>query len=311
VKIAGWLLAAGLAMLAAGAAQAAPLKVYGNTTTLELAPVLLAARTLGPDVVTVTSGGIPDLYKLGGADAATNAETQALRVSVDHPDLRIIFTVAEGRYRIVARRSAGIAAVKDLKGRKIATFPNTSSAYYLHLMLAREGLSEADVTIVPVFPLSHLAAALKSGEVDAVTIWEPEIQNASDAIGADAVEFQDLAVYRELFNLNATASTLADPAMRARIVAFVRQLVKSSAQIRRDPKVAWPLVSAATGYDPQLLARVWRHEAFAGTLASDLLDVLEQEEPWVARERNRTPRTRAELAELIDPSVLAEALKAP
>ncbi len=242
---------------------------------------------------------------------ATNAETQALRVSVDHPDLRIIFTVAEGRYRIVARRSAGIAALKDLKGKRIATAPNTSSAYYLHRMLATVGLSEADVTIAPMFPLSRMPPALKAGEVDAVTIWEPEIQNAEYAIGADAVEFQDSAVYRELFNLNTTAARLQDPAMRARIVAFVRQLVAASEQIRRDPKAVWPLVAGATGYDPALISKVWRHEGFAGTLAADQLDVLEKEEAWVAKERNRSPRTRAELAALIDPTVLRDALKAP
>ncbi len=96
--------------------------------------------------------------------------------------------------------------------------------------------------------------------------------------------------------------------MRARIVAFVRQLVLSSEQIRADPKTAWPLVAQSTGYDPALLARVWRHEGFAGTLATDLLDA---EEVWVAKERNRAPRSRAELALLIDPSVLRDALKAP
>ena len=303
-------LAAAAGMLA-GAAFGAPLRVYGNTTTLELAPVLLAAQALGPTTATVSNGGIPDLFKPDGADVATNAETQALRASVDRPDLRIILTVAEGRYRIVARRSAGIATLKDLKGKRIATFPNTSSAYYLHRMLATVGLTDADVTTVPLFPLSRMAPALKAGEVDAVTIWEPEIQNAQDAIGADAIEFRDPSVYRELFNLNTTAARLQDPAMRARIVAFVRRLVQSSAQIRRDPKGVWPLTARATGYDPALLAKVWRHEAFAGTLAADMLDVLEAEEPWVAKERNRTPRARAELAALIDPTVLRDALKAP
>ena len=41
----------------------------------------------------------------------------------------------------------------------------------------------------------------------------------------------------------------------------------------------------------------------------DMLDVLETEEKWVAKERNHTPRTRAELAKFIDRSVVEEALK--
>src|SRR5690242_829280 len=110
-----------LAWLPSATAQ---LKIYGNTTTIELAPVLLA----------------------------TNAETQALRQSVDHADLRTILTVSEGWYRIVARRSAGISQLADLRGKRIATAPNTSSAYYLHKMLGTVGMITADVTVVPVTP---------------------------------------------------------------------------------------------------------------------------------------------------------------
>src|SRR5581483_3075446 len=51
------------------------LAVFGNTTTLELAPVLLAAKSVYPGKATVANGGIPNLWS--GADLATNAETQA------------------------------------------------------------------------------------------------------------------------------------------------------------------------------------------------------------------------------------------
>src|SRR5512139_2771296 len=78
--------------VAPAAAQDAsrPLRVYGNTKTIELAPVLLAADRIHKTPVTVSNGGIPNLFNPGEADIATNAETQALRQSVDHPNLRII-----------------------------------------------------------------------------------------------------------------------------------------------------------------------------------------------------------------------------
>lgn len=301
-----------IAVLIAAAAQAngidSTLRVYGNTTTLELAPVLLAADRVHGGDVTVRNGGIPNLFVHGEADVATNAETQALRESVDHPNLRIIFTVAEGFYRIVARRSAGIGKLEDLRGKRIATVPRTSSAYYLHRMLATVGLDESDVVIVPMVPLDRMPAALAKGEVDAVTIWEPEIERARELIGDDAIEFQDRSVYRELFNLNTTAEALADPEKRCTIVAFVRSLIEASKRINGQPQIAWPLVAKSTGYDTQLLSRVWHHEGFPGTLVPDLLDVLEAEEVWVAKERNRRPRTRAELAKLVDDSVVREAV---
>ncbi|MEJ0035507.1 MAG: nuclear transport factor 2 family protein [Gammaproteobacteria bacterium] len=303
------------AALAAGVVPATaqdasrPLRVYGNTKTLELAPVLLAADRVHKTPVTVTNGGIPNLFNPGEADIATNAETQALRQSVDHPNLRIILTVSEGFYRIIARRSSGVTKLEDLRGKKIATFGRTSSAFYLAKMLGTVGLKESDVTLITNVAMEKVPDAMKRGEIDAMTVWEPEIQNAQDALGADAIEFQDRPVYRELFNLNTTAENLANPAMRARIVSFVRSLIKASAHIRREPGDVWPLVAKATGYDAALIARVWHHEGYPGTLVSDVLDVMTEEEVWVAKERNRTPRTRAELASLIDTSVLKEAIE--
>jgi len=130
-----------------------PLRIAGNMTTIELAAVLLAANGLYRGQVTVINGGIPNLMR-GEVDAATNAETQLLRQSVEDPSLRIIYTEAEGFYRIVARRSAGIASVKDLRGKKIAIAPNTSAHYYLVKSLALAGVEEGMVTVVPVTPIT-------------------------------------------------------------------------------------------------------------------------------------------------------------
>src|SRR5690606_27879447 len=124
----------------------APLQVFGNLDTLELAPVLLAGATREAGRIDIKHGGIlslygqlsdlPNLKAQGRSHAATNSETQALRYSIANPDLRIIFTVSEGVYRIVARRSAGINTLADLRGKRIGTMPGTSSAYYLHRCLA-------------------------------------------------------------------------------------------------------------------------------------------------------------------------------
>src|SRR5437867_2989350 len=144
-----------------------PLRVFGSMTTIELSPVLVAANGIYPGPVTVSNGGVPNLTS-GAADVATNAETQLLRQSVDDPDLRVIFTVTENFYRIVARKSAGIQKVADLKGKRVTVPRNTSAAYFLAKMLATAKLTEADVTIVPIDPANQMSAALRDGRVDAV-----------------------------------------------------------------------------------------------------------------------------------------------
>ena len=294
----------------------APLAIHGNKTTFEIAPVLLASQR-GVVPSTVKMGGVPNLFgspnvsafaEPGIADLATNAETQALRVSSRNPDLRIIMTVSEGLYRIVGRRSAGIATLADLKGKRIATIPNTSSGYFLHKMLLSAGLTLDDVTMVPILPLSDMPAALAEGRVDAVAIWEPEMENAAHAIGADAIEFSGDGIYREVFNLNSTATVLADPAKRRAIVAYVAELIKASEDIRANPSIVWPLVADAGGYSLPVIEQAWPHQSFPALLVPDLLDVMAEEEIWLARTENREPRSREALSVLIDPSVLQEAL---
>ena len=95
---------AGLALSACatvGTAQGdpGPIAVYGNKQTFEIAPVLVAAEHYYAGEAAVHMGSlanlvgappVPGFGEEGEADVATNAETQLLRYSVDHPNLRIV-----------------------------------------------------------------------------------------------------------------------------------------------------------------------------------------------------------------------------
>jgi len=230
-----------------------------------------------------------------------------LRQSVDDPSLRVILTEAESFYRIVARRSAGIGSVKDLRGKKIAIAPNTSAHYYLVKSLALAGVDENAVTVVPVMPITRMSAALKNREVDAVTIWEPESENSAAALGSDAIVLQDRNVYRELFNLQTSTKVLNDATKRRALVEFVRSLVTASAGLRDRPLEFRPLLSSKLNHSEAVIERSWPQLRYRGSIAEDLLDVMTEEERWVAKERNRPPRGREQLAIFVDSSLLDQA----
>lgn len=320
---------AGLAMLGCGpaeepaapaspAAQAAPpplapIRVSGSYW-IELTPVLVAANSFYPEQLTVGEGGIPRITA-GEVDLATNAETQLLRESLNNPDLRIIATVTESFYRLVARRSAGIETLEDLNGKRIMAPANTSAHYYVVAMLRTVGLTDDDVEIVPLPPaqgdqtgMDQMSDALARGDVDAIAIWEPEPEDAIRTLGEDAIVFQDRSVYREAFNLHARAPDLADADKRRSIVAFVRALAQATEALQADPEPYWPHASSINGFTLEEIAWGWPEMEFPVRIIPDMLDVLEIEEVWVAKERNRTPRSREELAALIDRSVVEEAL---
>jgi NitT/TauT family transport system substrate-binding protein len=294
-----------------------PIAVYGNKQTFEIAPVLLAAERYYPGEASVRMGSIANLVgeppvpgfgEEGEADLATNAETQALRYSVEHPNLRIIMTVTEGLYRIVARRSAGIESVADLKGKRVATIPQTSSGYFTKLMLEDAGLSFDDIEAVSIVPLVGMTEALANREVDAVVIWEPESENAAQVLGDDLIIFGGEGVYRELFNLNSTVEKLADPDTRNKIVQFIRAILDASEEVREDPERAQELVRVAGEFDPQDVVDSWEHHAWLAAVPDDMLDVMVRQEQWLAAQAEREPRSREQLAQLIDTSAYEEAV---
>jgi NitT/TauT family transport system substrate-binding protein len=298
------------------------LRIYGNLSLLEIAPVLLAADEIYPGNTVLRHGSVMALWgqasdlaslrSAGQADVATNSETQALRGSVQHPDLRFIFTLAECPYRIVARRSAGIAQLADLRGKRVGTQLESSGEFFLDAMLRTVGLTVEDVVLVPFMahtdaPISRIPSALQSGSIDAVALWEPQVERAKVAIGADAIEFYDPAVYTEKFNLCTRQAHLDDPALRKRIVVFVRSLIAAARRLRVEPERGWRLVAKAAELDIATVRASWPYFNYPGTLAADLLDVCEKQEPWIARVQGRTPRARATLACLIDDSIVKEA----
>jgi NitT/TauT family transport system substrate-binding protein len=280
----------------------APFTVAVSTTTLEGGPVYVADNGPQGAGFGVVNGGVRNLAN-GGAHAATNAETQFLIAGT--PNVRILFTVAEGLYRIVAKRSAGIAMVADLRGKRITLPRDTSAHYSLVRMLATAGLSESDVKIVDV-PRDQIAAAVVDGRADAISMWEPEAQKAVEGLGRDAVVFQDNKVYRELFSLYSTTEVLGDSRRRRELVDFVRALLAAVDEMKTKPAPHFPLIAKTTGHSVDHISRSWQHHAFPVAVLDDMLDVMVEEEKWVAQKQNRAPRSRAALAAFFEPTILRE-----
>jgi sulfonate transport system substrate-binding protein len=294
------------------------LSVYGAKMAVELGPLHLAVRRLyGPDA-TIGHGGVVNLVgKDRLADVASNGETQTLRASVQGPDMRILMTVAEGHYPVIARRSAGISSLADLKGKRVLSYRHTTAGYFLHKMLKTVGLTLDDVTIVQT-PLGEVGTVVRNREVDAIAIWEPDSEQALRAlraIGEDVIIFSGNGIYHERYNLCTTADLLANPAKRREIVTFTRAVMDVVADINRNPEVAAEVQAAVAKsgglYTVEEVALGWPNIRFVASFDESLLDVLTEEDVWLAAEEKRQPRSREQLARLIDRSVYDEAKALP
>jgi NitT/TauT family transport system substrate-binding protein len=308
------------------------LQVYGMRNVMEQATTLIAVDTLSGGKATVNHGNVAHLVgadasmnsaasintpearaisaeaALPLADVATNYDTQFLRFSVQRTDMRILFTVTRGLYHIVARRSAGIASVRDLRGKRVGTFPRTSAAYYLGKEFEAHGLSESDVEIVGLAPIFELSKAIIEKRVDAICIWEPGSQAAKDGLGADAIELKTPGVFASYFNLNTTAAKLADPGKRRQMVELTRHIIRASKLVKEKPQIGCEWLAKATGYERGLIERSFHQHDYCASIAPDQLDVLFDQDQWIAQEQGRTPRSREQLSTLLDYSVYHEAV---
>ena len=73
---------------------------------------------------------------------------------------------------IVVPKGSEVTSIADLKGKKVATQVGSSGHHFIALLLEKEGLSLEDIELVNLSAPDQLAA-LESGEVAAVSTWEP------------------------------------------------------------------------------------------------------------------------------------------
>jgi sulfonate transport system substrate-binding protein len=283
------------------------LKVAVNSTTIESFPVFAAVDSLPSVEIVPTDNGRNAMARLvaGSVDVATGSETQALLNSVMDTRIRIILTLSECRYRVVARRSAGIQRVADLRGKKVAATLNTSSAYYLSRMLAKAHVDESGVQVVAMEGQA-MPAALAKRDVDAVSIWEPHAQNSLEALAGDFVILEDPAAYTERFNLNTRTDVLSEPTKRAALGSLIEEIARASGRLRTESSEIIPSLAPKVNTPARTVMAVWPQFKFPAALSQGLQASLEEVEPWVAATQNRQPRTNKDLSVLIDRSLTAK-----
>jgi ABC-type nitrate/sulfonate/bicarbonate transport system substrate-binding protein len=263
----------------------------------------------------MVTGGVGNLFSNATVDLASNAETQALRNFDKHKNLRIIYTISEVAYRMVADKRK-IRTSQDLKDKKIGAINITSSGYFVDRFMASHHVhaSRSEYTVVSgqacnIAPCGNRTypALLKPGAVDATGFWEPTVELAARETGLEnAIFFYDFEVYREIYNLHTTTEKLADPVRRKKIVEFVRALEKSLKIFREEPETLYKRVAEAVGGEEEMMMAVWDVHKWPGTVPEDLVKVLAQEDEYVARTDNRTRIPEEELKDLVDLSILEE-----
>jgi ABC-type nitrate/sulfonate/bicarbonate transport system substrate-binding protein len=291
------------------------LKIATSLEWIEHTPQPWAIKNFykGSSAATLTSGGVANLGSDKSFDLAANAETQGLKQYSNHRNIRLIYVICEVPYRIVANKASGIKKLSDLKGKRVGTLAGTSAGVFVHTLLTSAGLKDSDYTVVSgnvcmktpcgsnTFP-----QMIKNKQIDAFGIWEPAVELGAQALGDNAIIFQNETVYREVYSLYSTTDKLNNPSIRKDIVAFVRALNQTLDVFTNKPDTVYQTVASAVKMDVPVLKAVWGDHKWTGSWKPELLDFLVEEDAYLARTDRRQVTPKADLQKFLDTSVLEE-----
>jgi len=220
----------------------------------------------------------------GRAELATVADIPIMFAAMNGQPVSVVASIfkAERDQAIVARKDRGIAAPADLKGKRVGVTLGTSGNFFLDAFTNRQKLSANAVMAVDLKP-EAITGALLSGEVDAISTWEPYLGMARTQLGSNAAMFYGEGVYEVIFNL---AGTRAFVATHPETVKKVLRAVIRGAQFCTDsPDLASAIVARAMNIDPGQLKGLWPSYLFKVTLDQALILALEDETRWAIKNK--------------------------
>ena len=189
----------------------------------------------GTEVIAAMASGDVQVAELGSSPLAIGASQ-----GVEYQ----LFMIAQGlgtAESLIAKEGSGIAALEDVRGKRIAVPVGSTAHYSLMGALAHAGIPEAEVEIINL-PADQIAAAWDSGQVDAAFIWEPVqnqiLQTGTFILGADQTAAWGYPTF-DGWVVN-TEFAAANPEAMA---AFARTMNEANMAYLADP-AAWTADSA-------------------------------------------------------------------
>lgn len=218
------------------------------------------------------------------ADFATVAETPIMFSVLKGDKIFVIANIEASTMNngIVARKSAGIAAPADLKGKRIGYTPGTTSDFFLDSLLTANGLTRQEILPVALKP-EEMQDAIAAKKIDAASIWNYPVTQIRRQLGADGTIFYDREIYTETFNIAAQQEFVKkNPETVKR---FLRALIKAENFVAKNPDEAQAIMAVATKIEQGLIHEVWSAFNYHVVLDQTLLITLEDETRWAIKNR--------------------------
>jgi ABC-type nitrate/sulfonate/bicarbonate transport system substrate-binding protein len=301
---------AALAWLAPIAAAAESLRIAASRAPVSLPLYVAQRRGFFADehlevVITDCIGGTRCLRQVldGKADIATTSEMPVVLQAFARADVAILATMAHAtdNLKLIARKASGVTRSEQLAGRKLGVIAGTAAQYLLETHLLNVGVDPHGVTLVPM-QAEETVAALASGRIDAVAVWEPFGYAALYGVDAVGVRLPLSGGYIETYDLvgRRTLFVARDDAL----VRLLRAVDRAEGFIQAHPGEAQAILREQLKLDQHFVDWVWGGLGFRLSLDQALLTTMEGEVRWAQREGHVAGGARPNVLTLIHPGPL-------
>uniref|UniRef100_UPI00333EB198 aliphatic sulfonate ABC transporter substrate-binding protein n=1 Tax=Castellaniella defragrans TaxID=75697 RepID=UPI00333EB198 len=200
----------------------------------------------------------------------------------------------------VVLANSPISSVKDIKGKRVATFKGTTAHHLLVLALEEAGLKLSDIELVNL-TLPDMNNALLRGEIDAAFLWEPllsklELDQSIKVLRDGVGQKNAIAV------IEATDSFVTKNRNEAK--AVLKAFQKGAELIRRDPDAAAHLIAAELNQPEAIIRHSLDKFTYGPAFSKEIMDALSSTETFL-REQNLM-RSPVDINRFADHSLLNE-----
>ncbi|WP_320041584.1 ABC transporter substrate-binding protein [uncultured Desulfobacter sp.] len=245
-------------------------------------------------------------YVQGKADATCTTSLHIVRSNFD-PSLHVIIgtlSYTDNQMKLLAKKSAGITRVSDLKGKKIAVPRAGFAHFYLEKFLLFNGLTLNDVEAVFVSK-KKIPGSIESGLAHATMQHGVPIAETKKILGKDYVIFQNPAIHRKSQHFLVPRKWVAQHREQAK--GLLRAILKGEEFIKTHTEESIEILAKAKKYDIRDMAHTVLHEMdYYLSLKQSIFTNLEGIEQWALDNNIVERKTPRNYFEMIDYSLLEE-----
>jgi len=231
-------------------------------------------------------------------DLATTSEMPIVLQAFAHGDVAIVATMAHAtdNLKLIARKASGVTRGEQLDGRKVGVIAGTAAQYLLETHLLAVGVDPRHVTMVPL-QAEETVAALQSGRIDAIAVWEPfgyAAMHGADAVG---LRLPLTGGYIESYDLVGRRSRVGQHDVA--LARLLHAIDRAEQFIQANPAEAQAILRDQLKLDQHFVDWVWGGLGFRLSLDQALLTTMEGEMRWAQREGHVPEGARPNVLTLI------------